>query len=71
MSAGQPGLKCKLDVADTLQRDVLSGLAATALALFLFFNADRLSQSTAFRLTSGGLMGVTGAALIILLIAIR
>jgi hypothetical protein len=71
MSAGQPELRCKVDVADTLQRDVLSGFAATALALGVFFNAERLSRSTAFRLTSGGLMGVTGAAVIVMLIAIR
>lgn len=60
-----------MDVADTLHRDVLWGFAATVFALGVFFKAGRLSQSTAFRLTSGGLMGVTGAAVIIMLIAVR
>lgn len=60
-----------MKVDNSLSTDVLDGAAVTLAALVLFFHADRLSQSTAFRLSSGGLLGVTGMAAILLLIVIR
>jgi hypothetical protein len=44
--------------------DIVRGAVTTALAVELFLNAHRLSRSQAFRLTSGGVMGVTLVALI-------
>jgi hypothetical protein len=69
--AGQPALTCDIEVDNSLGTDVAEGAAVTLAALALFFHADRLSRSTAFRLSSGGLLGMTGMAVILLLIVIR
>lgn len=71
LSLGQPALTCDMEVDNSLGTDVAEGAAVTLAALALFFHADRLSRSTAFRLSSGGLLGMTGMAVILLLIVIR
>lgn len=69
--AAQSPLKCEMSVEDTLRADIIRGVVTTVAALLLFINAGRLSRSQWFRLTGGGLMGVTGFAVILLLLVMR
>jgi hypothetical protein len=69
--AGQPELSCSVAVPDHIDRDIRVGCFWTLAAVLLFAFAGYLAQSQAFRLTTGGLMGVTGAAAIVLFCLMR
>lgn len=69
--AGQPELSCSVTVPDHGDRDIRVGCFWTLAAVVLFAFAGHLAQSQAFRLTTGGLMGVTGAAAIVLFVLMR
>lgn len=69
--AGQPELACELEAFLEPGPDQYWGMVWTAAAVTLFFSAAWLAKSQWFRLSSGGLMGVTGALVIVLLVIIR
>lgn len=61
---GQPALECSVTTKKDVTWDIIRGAVTTALAIELFLHAEMLSRSQAFRLTTGGCMGVTLVALI-------
>lgn len=69
--AGQPALKCSITAEDDTTWGMVRNAVTTAIATEAFFHAHWLSRSQAFRLTSGGLIGVTSVALLGCLYVLR
>lgn len=70
--AGQPELSCKVThAAADFRSDLLWRFIAVCTAVMLFRHAATLAKSQAFRLTSGGVLGISGFAIVLLIMVVR
>lgn len=67
-SAGMPAFTC---VVNSTMELSITAMCLTVLGTLLFFNAGRLTMNEYFRLTSGSLMFMSGAALVLVFVFMR
>lgn len=70
-AAGQSAPECTLDAKTEFPSDMGRGFVMTMAAVALFVNAKHLARSQAFRLTSGGLLSISGVAVLVLIVIMR